>query len=171
MKRIGSPSDLADVKKSIRDARDRTIPCITVCGGTGCKAFGMQRVYDALADEIGRRGIGDKVTLKATGCHGFCERGPVMVIQPEDIFYQSVSADDAQRIIDETVLGGRIIEDLVYGLLYAQIVHGRDNLRFVIRARAVHPARARARSRKCSEAGGIRARARERKREREELCS
>jgi len=114
VKRIESPSDLADVKESIREARDKTIPCITVCGGTGCKAFGMQRVYDALADEISRRGMSEKVTLKETGCHGFCERGPVMVIQPEDIFYQSVSAEDAPRIIDETILGGRVIEDLLY---------------------------------------------------------
>ena len=114
MKPIESPSDLADIKKSIRDARDETIPCITICGGTGCIAFGMKRVRDAVAAEIESRGLGDKVTLKETGCHGFCERGPVMVIQPQDIFYQSVSPDDVPRIIDETILGGQVIEDLLY---------------------------------------------------------
>jgi len=114
VKRIESPSDLAGVKKAIRDARDKTIPCITICGGTGCIAFGMKHVRDAVAAEIDRRGLGDKVALKETGCHGFCERGPVMVIQPRDIFYQGVSPDDVPRIIDETILGGRIIDDLLY---------------------------------------------------------
>ena len=114
MKRIESPSDLTDLKQAIRAARDRTTPCITVCGGTGCNAFGSQRVRDAIEAEIERRGIGDRVTLKKTGCHGFCERGPVMVIQPQDIFYQSVSPDDVPRIIDETILAGKVIDDLLY---------------------------------------------------------
>ena len=87
---------------------------MTVCGGTGCQAYGCQKVVKAFQEEIKRLGLGDSVGVRTTGCHGFCERGPLVVIQPEGIFYQRVSVEDVPEIINETVVNKKIVERLLY---------------------------------------------------------
>ncbi|MDD4985553.1 MAG: NADH-ubiquinone oxidoreductase-F iron-sulfur binding region domain-containing protein [Dehalococcoidales bacterium] len=114
MKRLSSPAELEKVRKSIVGKRDAKKPCITVCSGTGCHAFGCEKVSTAFRKEIKRLGLEEKVDLRTTGCHGFCERGPLVVVRPRDIFYQRVSADDAAEIISETVLKNNVIERLLY---------------------------------------------------------
>ena len=88
--------------------------CITVCGGTGCHAYGCLRVADAFREEILERGLQDEVTLRLTGCHGFCERGPIVVIQPEGIFYQRIQLEDIPEVMSETVIQKKIIPRLLY---------------------------------------------------------
>ena len=114
MNRLNSLKDLDRLRESIVKERDTTKPCITVCSGTGCHAFGCQKVSKAFREEIERHNLQEKVDLKNTGCHGFCERGPLVVIRPQDIFYQRVSPDDASEIISETVLKGKVIDRLLY---------------------------------------------------------
>jgi len=87
---------------------------ITVCGGTGCSAFGSGDVQQAFRDELERRGLAETVAIKRTGCHGFCEKGPVVVILPERIFYPNVRCEDVPEIVDRTVLGGKVIRRLLY---------------------------------------------------------
>ncbi|MEI6500893.1 MAG: NADH-quinone oxidoreductase subunit NuoF [Armatimonadota bacterium] len=86
---------------------------IAVCD-TGCLAVGSEAVCEAFEREIERLGVGDKVRLKRTGCHGFCEQGPVMVIHPERIFYPRVQVEDVPEIVERSALGGEVIERLQY---------------------------------------------------------
>jgi NADH-quinone oxidoreductase subunit F len=113
-KGLGSAAELEDLRQSILHRRDPNRTCISVCGGTGCRASGAAAVVDALIDEIERRELQITVELKETGCHGFCERGPVVVIRPKRIFYQRVKPEDIPEIISETVLNDNIIERLLY---------------------------------------------------------
>jgi len=112
--RLRSAAELEDLRQSILQKRDPNKLCISVCGGTGCRASGAEAVVDAFIDEIERREIQLNVELKETGCHGFCERGPVVVIRPKRLFYQRVKPEDVPEIISETVLKGNIIERLLY---------------------------------------------------------
>ncbi len=113
-KRLGSAAELDNLRQSILSKKDPNRTCISVCGGTGCRASGAEAVVDAFIDEIEKQELQISVELKETGCHGFCERGPVVVIRPKRIFYQQVKPEDIPEIISETVLGGKIIERLLY---------------------------------------------------------
>jgi NADH:ubiquinone oxidoreductase subunit F (NADH-binding)/(2Fe-2S) ferredoxin/NAD-dependent dihydropyrimidine dehydrogenase PreA subunit len=113
-KRLRSVSELENLRQSILSKRDPSRTCISICAGTGCRASGAEAVVDALIDEIERRELQINVELKETGCHGFCERGPLVVIRPKRIFYQRVKPEDIPEIISETVLNGNIIERLLY---------------------------------------------------------
>ena len=113
-KRLRSPSELESRRQSIVQKRDPNRLCITVCAGTGCRASGADAVIEAFKDEIERREIQLDVELKETGCPGFCERGPLVVIRPKRIFYQRVKPEDIPEIISETVLNGTIIDRLLY---------------------------------------------------------
>ncbi|HSJ53718.1 MAG TPA: NuoF family protein, partial [Anaerolineae bacterium] len=110
--RMHSPSDLETKRKAIVAGHDPNRTCVTVCGGTGCRVYGSEKVIDALRAEIAAKGLDADVRM--TGCHGFCEQGPVMVIQPRGIFYKSVKVEDVPDIIDQTVARNEIIERLLY---------------------------------------------------------
>jgi NADH-quinone oxidoreductase subunit F len=112
--RLGSLKELESLRKSIIKSRDLNQPCITICGGTGCHSFGSEKVADAFKQEIKRQKLAARVDIKVTGCHGFCERGPLVVIKPTNVFYQRVSAEDVPQIVSETVIGGSIIDRLLY---------------------------------------------------------
>ena len=114
LNRLSSPDELEGIRKSIIKHRDPNKPCVTICGGTGCHAYGCERVAAAFKQEVEKQGLETKVDVRATGCHGFCERGPLVVIRPESIFYQRVSVEDVLEIISETVLKGNIIDRLLY---------------------------------------------------------
>ncbi len=113
-KRLESAEGLESLRQSILAKRDPQRTCISVCGGTACRAAGAEGVVDAFLDEIERRELQVKVSLKETGCHGFCERGPLVVIEPKKILYQQVKPEDVEEIIDETIVAGRVIERLLY---------------------------------------------------------
>ncbi len=125
---IRHAADLDSLRKKIVLAASAQTPCITVCGGTGCRAAGSEELRDAFLEEIARRELHVNVQLKETGCHGFCERGPVVVIRPQRIFYQRVRPEDAPEIISETMLKGTIIERLLYvdPITGRKIVHEPD---------------------------------------------
>ncbi|NIO05202.1 MAG: 4Fe-4S dicluster domain-containing protein [Proteobacteria bacterium] len=114
MKRINSVEDLEREREKIRAARDPNKPCITICTGTGCHAAGCYPVAGALREALRTGGIEGEVDLRITGCHGFCERGPLVVINPQRILYQRVKPDDAPDIVSETLKKGKIIERLLY---------------------------------------------------------
>ncbi|MGQ9729708.1 MAG: NADH-ubiquinone oxidoreductase-F iron-sulfur binding region domain-containing protein [Candidatus Zipacnadales bacterium] len=108
---------LINWQNSILEQRDPDARWVAVCGGTGCRASGALDVYEAFIQEIGKldsSALATRVEVKRTGCHGFCERGPLVLIHPERILYQRVAPKDVPRIVQETVLRGHIIEDLIY---------------------------------------------------------
>jgi NADH-quinone oxidoreductase subunit F len=113
-KKLGSAAELNNLRQSLLSKRDPNRTCVSVCGGTGCRASGAEAVVDAFLDEIERRELQISVELKETGCHGFCERGPVVVIRPKRIFYQQVKPEDIPEIVSETVLKGKVIDRLLY---------------------------------------------------------
>ena len=114
MRRITDPGALEKLRATLRDSRDPTKPVITICGGTGCRASGSREIVAAFKEEIGNRNLEEKIDVRTTGCHGFCEQGPIVVIYPGRIFYPMVKTEDVSRIISETVLNDRIIDELLY---------------------------------------------------------
>jgi len=114
LNRLSSPQGLEALRASIIKSRDPGQTCITICGGTGCHSFGSEKVADACNQEIKHQKLEAKVDMKVTGCHGFCERGPLVVIKPTNVFYQRVSVEDVPQIVLETVIGGSIIDRLLY---------------------------------------------------------
>ncbi len=118
MPRIKTPAELDKFIEGILSKRDPEKPCIAVCTGTGCIALGAAQVVSALKEEIKKQGLETKVDVKVdireTGCPGFCERGPVVVIYPEEICYLQVKPDDAKEIITETILAKKVIDRLLY---------------------------------------------------------
>ena len=71
-------------------SQGRDVISIQVCGGTGCNAQGSNMVYEAFSHELSENGLADRVLLSTTGCHGFCERGPIVSIKPSGILYLGV---------------------------------------------------------------------------------
>jgi len=112
--RLNSPRDLERLRQHILAARDPNRPTISVCGGTGCRVYGSEKVIEAFHKKIGRPGLDAGIGFRVTGCHGFCEKGPLVVIQPEGVFYQKVQPKDVPEILTETIGAGRIIERLLY---------------------------------------------------------
>ena len=113
-KTIKNVKELEQMRRAIIDNRNNQLISISVCGGTGCRASGAEAVAVAFEEEIEKQELQVKVEFKETGCHGFCERGPLVVIGPEKIFYQKVKPEDVPEIIAKTVLGGEVIKRLLY---------------------------------------------------------
>jgi len=86
---------------------------VLVCQGTGCISSGSDAVYDAFRDQIAQSGI-TNVKVDFTGCHGFCEQGPNVVIEPEGIFYTHVQIDDVPEIVHSHLCDGKAVERLFY---------------------------------------------------------
>jgi len=112
--KLKSLDELETLRKSIIEQRDPNKTCITICSGTGCHACGCEQVTAGFEQEIKRQGLEAKVDLRTTGCHGFCEKGPLVVIKPENIFYQRVSVNDVPEIISETIIKGNIVDRLLF---------------------------------------------------------
>jgi len=114
MASINSAEDLEKRRNALLDDRERFGATIALCGGTGCKVSRAQSVIDAVAGELTKHKLGKKVRLRITGCHGFCEQGPLMIIEPGNTFYCHVSPEDAPEIVTRTIREGEIIERLLY---------------------------------------------------------
>ena len=112
MPKLNTLSDLQELRESILRRRDSTRPVISVCGGTGCRTYGSGKLLDALQEEIARRELA--VDVRMTGCHGLCEKGPLMVIRPAGVFYNQVAVSDVPEILEQTIQNGRVIERLLY---------------------------------------------------------
>lgn len=87
---------------------------ILVCGGTGCKASSSHTITDHLQKKLEANGISNQVEVITVGCFGFCEKGPIVKIIPDNTFYTQVTPEDAEEIITEHIMGGRKIERLLY---------------------------------------------------------
>jgi NADH-quinone oxidoreductase subunit F len=114
MPRINSPAELEDFRKGILSKNDPSKPCITLCSGSACHASGSGQVAASLEEEIKKQGLSDKVDIRRTGCHGFCERGPIIVIHPEEICYFQIEPKDVPEIISQTIKEKKVIERLLY---------------------------------------------------------
>jgi len=114
MARLNSPEELDKFRQDILSKRDPNTPCISICAGAGCLATGASDVISAFKAEIEKLGLQADVNTKETGCPGFCERGPVVVIYPEEICYLQVTPEDVTEIVYQTIKAKKIVERLVY---------------------------------------------------------
>jgi NADH-quinone oxidoreductase subunit F/NADP-reducing hydrogenase subunit HndC len=87
---------------------------LLVCGGTGCHASESDDIVCNLRDELEARGLQEKVQVILTGCFGFCEKGPIVKVMPDNTFYVQVKPDDAAEIVEEHVFKGRKVTRLLY---------------------------------------------------------
>ncbi len=114
MGRLNSPEEVTKFRQEILSKRDSNTPCISVCVGTGCLASGASEVLAAFKTEIEKQGLTAEVDTKGTGCPGFCERGPVVVIYPEEICYLQVTPGDVPEIISRTIKEKKVVDRLLY---------------------------------------------------------
>jgi len=114
MPRINSPAELEEFRQDIISKRGPNKPCIAVCTGTGCLALGAAKVVGPFKEEIKKQGLETKVDVRETGCPGFCERGPLTVIYPEEICYLQVQPGDAKEIVSQTIVAKKVIDRLLY---------------------------------------------------------
>ncbi|MCR5231905.1 MAG: NADH-quinone oxidoreductase subunit NuoF [Acholeplasmatales bacterium] len=87
---------------------------LLVCGGTGCLSSNSQEIINRLQALIDENNLGDKVTVNKVGCFGFCSQGPFVKVLPEDTLYRMVSVDDTKEIIEKDIIGGEVVERLLY---------------------------------------------------------
>ncbi len=113
MARINSAAELEELRQSILSKRDPQKPSIAICNGNGC-AGRNDGIIGAFKEELGKYSLEGKVDLRATGCHGFCEKGPFVVIYPEEICYVEVTPEDVPEIVAKTVAEKQVIDRLVY---------------------------------------------------------
>ena len=123
--KLQSREELAALRAACKQAFAAEKTKILVCGGTGCVAGGSLDIYARLQELLKERGIpveveladephGDVVGIKKSGCHGFCEMGPLVRIEPNGWLYTKVQLSDCEEIVDETIVNGRFIERLGY---------------------------------------------------------
>ncbi len=126
--RLTSISDLRNLRRSLKGSRDGKKPCITICAGTGCQATNALDVVEKFRQEIMDQHLAEKIEVRASGCHGFCERGPLVVIRPQMICYTNVEPADVSEILSNTVLEGKVIDRLLYQdpISKEKIVHEQD---------------------------------------------
>jgi NADH-quinone oxidoreductase subunit F len=112
--KISSIKELNNLRRKIQARKDPAKPCITVCGGPGCLAKQCLDVRDEFVSKIAAKGLKDKVDIRTTGCHGYCDRGPIALIFPKGLFYQRLTVKDVNEIVEETILNGRTVDRLIY---------------------------------------------------------
>ena len=124
---LDSVRDRAAKKLQLREQSDSTVDgrcCglesgtghmqVLICGGTGCKASSSHLICGKIKELLEEKGLSDRVDVVTTGCFGFCEKGPVVKIIPDNTFYTQVKPEDAVEIVQEHIVGGRRVERLLY---------------------------------------------------------
>lgn len=123
--KINTREDLNIIRKKYKSSLDSQCKQILVCAGTGCVAGGSLDIYKRLHEIIEEKGIKvilelqeephkDVIGLKKSGCHGFCEMGPLLRIEPAGWLYIKVKVDDCEEIVEKSIIGNEVIEHLVY---------------------------------------------------------
>ena len=114
--KLMSTEALEAYRQKLQAQYDPNSPMILVCCGTGCQAAGSIEVVDKFKEILSGSSWDGKVTpmIKPTGCHGFCSRGPLVIIEPQDIFYQRVTVGDVQEIVEKTLFNNELVKRLQY---------------------------------------------------------
>ena len=129
--KLQSKQDIEALRKELVKERRPNKPLIAICNGTACRPYGCLQLTETIKQELSKQGLKNKIELRITGCHGLCEKGPIVVIQPGDIFYQQVKLEDIPEILSETVTKGAIIDRLLHtdSVTGNKVVH-RDEIPF-----------------------------------------
>ena len=111
--RLETPQDLMRLQQQLMSGSESDKIGVSVCAGTGCRAQGSMDLFQEFRRELQEQGLSD-VEVRATGCHGFCERGPLVVIYPKKIFYHGVKLKDVPAIVEKTIRNGEPVESLLF---------------------------------------------------------
>ena len=114
MSRIADLKELSSLSDQLAAERNDDAVLVTVCGGPGCQATRCHDVAAEVKKELEGNGLNGKTRLRVTGCHGFCEQGPIVVIDPMNAFYPKVKPSDVKEIIDQTIREGKVVDRLLY---------------------------------------------------------
>jgi NADH-quinone oxidoreductase subunit F len=114
MARIDSPEALEEVRAGILAGRDPSKPRITLCCGSACQASGSADVAASIEGELEKLGLGDAVELRKTGCHGFCERGPMIVNEPDGVAHFQIRPEDVPEVVTRTIVDKQVVDRLLY---------------------------------------------------------
>ena len=112
--RLSNCADLERMRQELLNSRVASAKSIHVCTGPGCAAKGSERLYELFCRAVKEADADVQVQAKSVGCHGLCEYGPIVIIQPGEIFYQRVEEPDIAEIFRETIVSGRLVERLLY---------------------------------------------------------
>ena len=124
---LESVADFEKLHQDIVSRRDPEQLCVTLCSGTGCHAYASEKVAETFVSELDKHGLTEEVELRRTGCHGFCERGPIVVILPDEICYLSVKPEDVAEIVSSTLKEKKLVERLLYtGEDGTKVVHEHE---------------------------------------------
>ena len=135
---IASIQELMDLSKEFKHSLDKQYKQVLVCGGTGCVAGGSLEIYEEIKRLIEEKGIladvelyeEDKgVGIKKSGCHGFCEAGPLVRIEPDKFLYLKVGIEDCEEIVNTTLVEGKPVERLMYSK-DNEIYHQQEEIPF-----------------------------------------
>ncbi len=99
---------------ALKAVTDPTHRWVAICRGTGCTSSASTEVQEALQDALDKQGLSDQVEVRRTGCFGFCEQGPIMVVYPDQTFYTQVKPRDVEKIVVEHIIGGEPVERSLY---------------------------------------------------------
>ncbi len=113
MAKIDSLKGLTAYREALLKDRPKGMKIVAVCAGTGCQASGAKKVVAAFKEELEKQGVKD-VALRPTGCHGFCERGTLVLFHPDGVLYQRVKPENVAEIVEKTVKGGEYLEKYFY---------------------------------------------------------
>src|SRR5512139_3301608 len=130
MRRFSSIDELRALRIVVSDRASETRPRIVVCAGTACQASGANPVLRVAKKHILEKNLFDKVALRVTGCHGFCEMGPFVLTEPQRAFYSRLKLDDVPRIIDAMLAGDYVNELLYRDPVTGEIFHSCDDIPF-----------------------------------------
>jgi NADH-quinone oxidoreductase subunit F len=114
MPKFTSINQLQDYRNRLKAGLDPQQQQILVCGGPGCLPMGSDEVAAAFQEELQQRGLDGKVILKESGCQGLCARAVRVMLRPQEITYQTVTAADVPEIVESTIQGGQVVERLIY---------------------------------------------------------
>lgn len=114
MERINHPEELAAWKSEILAERIPLKKTIVISSGTCGQASGSLQIIDSVNQELEKKGLKDRVEVKVTGCHGFCQLEPNLIVYPEEIFYKNLKPQDVPQIVEKSILGNEIVSSLVF---------------------------------------------------------
>jgi NADH-quinone oxidoreductase subunit F len=114
MSRLPDTASLLSLRDEAQRARQAWPLRITLSGGTCGEAAGTLSVLKALQDRLQDEGLTDEVHVRVTGCQGFCQQEPLLIVEPLGVLYCKVSASDVAEIVSESVIAGRLVERLCF---------------------------------------------------------
>lgn len=129
MQTLSNRAALQTLRKSLRAERARRgKKIISICSGSGCAAYGTEKIANALQEALRAQGLEGEAEVKLTGCHGYCQMGPIVVVLPEGIFYPRVQEEKIPQLVDMTLRQGLPAEELLYRdpATGEPVVHERD---------------------------------------------